>query len=651
MAFAGGVEPDIEATPADLSRRIVFDRLSSATKEPWGPIIEATRADHPWLAQIFDLFRDLETLPATDPKRHDVLTHLAELQVDPDWNVAFSALLVTASHYARSNDIPSATSALMQALSVIPEGDTSLAALDAIYDANTLLFVSHTLNGARDQALWTMQEVVRYARMTGRKIDPFTTVNNLAALISVTGETPAAIRLLKIAEPHLDDATPGQVSIYHYTMGRFLLKQKDHAGALRSLEAVLESQPPDSLRPYIYANIAQARIEVGSLQDFDHYLELTETAIRDTPYGEGLSDDVLALKAGRAKRVGDLDTALALTEQLLEVKIQDAVDRESQTRQAVFDRVAKSQRVQTVLQDRFLEEAVLKDEIIAQTRARNQAALIAVAVTMLGLMVALGFLGRERRLVQKLRQSRDAAEEGHRKALVAKEAKERFLATMNHEMRTPLNAIIPLAELLQTLSSDKVIVDLAKTIGLGGEAMLALVERSVTISDGGAGYLPDLVALDPQSALVTIAESLSETLGSRDLRLTVLPGPVSGRDIPLDRRGFQNVARELIENAIKFTEAGTIEARIVMDPGTALTLEVRDTGPGIPRERVKLLFEPFSMADPTIRRSTTGAGLGLAFLAVVMQANGGSLRHMDAPGGGSIFRATFPLHEADALAA
>ncbi len=256
------------------------------------------------------------------------------------------------------------------------------------------------------------------------------------------------------------------------------------------------------------------------------------------------------------------------------------------------------------------------------------------------------------RLSEQLEQSNVELEAARQAADAANHAKSAFLANMSHEIRTPLTAILGYTELLRDQETSQLSAEqraqAMETIFNAGQHLLTLINDVLDLAKIEANRLTIELVDTPLLGILGEVDSLMRpTATGKGVAFEVrfkrpVPTLISG-----DPTRLRQILLNLLGNAVKFTEAGSVTLIVDYEPSSPLlTIDVEDTGPGISPEQADKLFTAFSQADASVARRHGGTGLGLVIVRRLAELMHGSVELVRTePGKGSCFRLTLPLEQ------
>ncbi len=323
--------------------------------------------------------------------------------------------------------------------------------------------------------------------------------------------------------------------------------------------------------------------------------------------------------------------------------------RTAYSRSRILELLEETQRQTEELQAQSEELRVSNEELEEQTRALQQSQTqleqqqVEMEETNMQLEEQTQLLETQR---DDLTQAKVGLEAQARLIEQASRYKSDFLANMSHELRTPLNSSLILAQLLaenRTGNLTEEQIKFARTIQGAGNDLLALINDVLDLAKIEAGRLdikPQRIVV--QRLLDTLREQFNPMAGNRGLTLRLSAIPGAPETIESDPQRLEQVLRNLLSNALKFTEQGEVALEISAAGPGRVAFAVRDTGIGIDPAQQRMIFEPFCQADATTSRKYGGTGLGLSISRELSRLLGGEIQLASEPGRGSVFTILLP---------
>ncbi len=385
------------------------------------------------------------------------------------------------------------------------------------------------------------------------------------------------------------------------------------------------------LAPIVFENVLSGVIELGSFRPFDEQKQkFLETSLENI---------AVALNTSRSReRVVQL--LMKTQEQANEMA--DQKEELRQINQELEEQTKALRLSEESLQHQQEELRVINEELEERTkvlelqrddiRKKNQALELAQ---------------------EEIRQKAEALE-------IASRYKSEFLANMSHELRTPLNSILVLSEILSTnkngvMTKDE--IEFAKIVHSSGTDLLELINDILDLSKVEAGKMElEIESVSPENIQDYVVRSFTPLTQSKNIELKTVLDKDIPETIETDIQRLLQIIKNLMSNAIKFTEQGSVTLKIArtasgtrfnnlsLNAGNSLAIMVTDTGIGIPDDKKHAIFEAFQQADGTVSRKFGGTGLGLTISRSLARLLGGEIQMNSQIGEGSTFIIYIPVN-------
>jgi signal transduction histidine kinase/HAMP domain-containing protein len=398
------------------------------------------------------------------------------------------------------------------------------------------------------------------------------------------------------------------------------------------VNSVLASGKPLSLiiLPVLFEGEVKAVIELASLRKFSpahlSFLDqLTESlgVVFNTIEANMRTEDLLEQSQSLTKELQSQQEELKTTNDRLEQQAQNLQHSESL--------LMKQQEELRRTNEQLEEKATLLSDQMQQVEYKNR----------------------------EVEQARAALEEKAEQLALSSRYKSEFLANMSHELRTPLNSLLILARMLADNNGSNLTtkqIEYAQTIHAAGADLLSLINDILDLAKIESGTITLNIAPESFADLDEyVAKGFRQVAEDKGLEFSVEVEPGLPAAMQTDAKRLQQILKNLLANAIKFTEKGSVSLRIfhaqsgwtrghdqLDDASGVVAFAVADTGIGIPEIKQKIIFEAFQQADGTTSRKYGGTGLGLSISRELTRLLGGDLRVVSQPGKGSIFTLYLP---------
>ena len=445
-----------------------------------------------------------------------------------------------------------------------------------------------------------------------------------AHLCSQVGELELAERAVRLVDEH----SPNGLGATAWLFLDILARQGEYAEIVRR-GPELVAELPEPFRSRATARLAEALARSGRVREAEARIREVRAAMDAGVSGRiGYRSQLTLAEAALAETRGRLPRAVEL------LKTYDRVSEEERVRELARDAEQLTKAVTVNLQrtrellKQQREQAVLTEALVERQRT-TMALTAAFALLVVGAALVLA------RSRTALARARDRADQANR-------AKSAFLATMSHDLRTPLNGVLGFTELLMESRLEPAQREYVGHVQTSGQLLLQLLNDILDLAKIEAGALElEAIEIDVAEVCREVLEVLAPRAGEKGLRLGFAVSPDLPPRLLGDPVRIRQILFNLVGNAIKFTKAGgvVVDVRPWSTPtdGVGVELAITDSGIGIPPEAMDSLFDPFTQAESSTTRQFGGTGLGLSICKQLCEQMGGGIDVRTRLGKGTTF--------------
>lgn len=557
----------------------------------------------------------------------------------------FIANLLLSIYHLKRADTPTGLSFIETAIRLTSEMPTTPLTLNYRYDASSVALTGYTLDNNTTQALTTLEALLSLSEITNRKIDGFSIINNIANSYYYGNEIDAAIKFLKTTENFLDKSSEAQRTVYYYSLARYQNEAGLYKEALKSALKSNDINSSESTQHYILMLLTRIYANLNNLAETEKHKALFLKSVDRNPESQTFATAMHKINSQIAKMRGDKDLALFHNEKWSEGIVNSLKSSLSGDRRKANDRILMSQTLSNQELKQYVAEAKLKDEIIAEQKFRAKLYAFGISLLALGSFIMSVLNKRLKRAKIDAVILKEEAEDARDRAKAGERAKEQILAAMSHEFRTPLNAIIPVTEILGNIHNDKQTRSYLSLVRNAGESLLSMIENLYSIANGSESESHFTQDTNIRNELITIAKPWVKQFDDKELSFQIKISKNLPRTYQLERNTLKIILDNLFSNALKFTKAGEVSlliTEIEKNKNTGLKIKLSDTGLGINLANVETYLSPFTQQDMSITRTHGGLGIGLAAINTTVEKYGGNIKFESNIPRGTIVTVTIP---------
>jgi len=614
-----------DLTPQVVARRAVMDRLLDRNQDDIAKLLRRAEKENVPNLDIYAALANLSILNDDNAAATSLNTELLKTALtSKDWRRQSLANLSLGALHVFTQDNFAALEYAQKSLECIPVNLQTFEANEFRYNAYDLLYTTFVVDRNTEKAVAAAQKHVEYGQSTGREIDHVSITHNLSVAFSKSRDFETASALTGILVGLQADQSLWSQAVAHYGHGTNLSEAGHFDQALPYLETASRLSKSTRLENPSNIRLALALAKTGRSQDASDLIKTIErNADREDAYWQRMQQKLVQAKAEIAFHQGLHREAYTHLNQWASDRVAELEGLLSEDRRrasqglVLFERVAQE------------KEARLNSEIAMSQQIAKRGNMIAVFAGLL--VIALGFitfnLNRQRKRQVRINAELASARD---RALAGEETKSKFISMMGHELRTPMNPIISLADILHARADEPDTKQMLRMISASGRAMLSMVENILIVADQTKRKLTiSTQKINIRDFIRFATAGFQIDAEDKGLSFTIDVNENVPQYMTIDKLKLRGIVTNMLSNAVKFTPQGSIIARILMveDPrlGKALLISIKDTGIGMTQDEMNALRAAFQQQNQTNATSHDGIGVGLYVTELYAKAHGGRM--------------------------
>lgn len=581
---------------------------------------------------LFDAFLDAQDVKSNRPITSSALKKIQAKLESEVWQDQHMASLLLALTSLKKGEGYDGLIYVQDSISHIPNFNTE-DVKNARYNSYYLLHIAYTIDRNSRAAVNAVNKLIEINQGEAIPYGRFSIIFNLGVNFEYTSNYPAALEISRLLLDSPNALTGDNNFIAHLSYGRNLMNLNRHEEAIPYIEEAIKLAPNITYDVYSKGLLIESLSQIKEFNKAREEIRFIEKRTEFHLDDNALSKEyVLKSKALIAAGMGDFKQAYDLNKAYSNQKIEELKLALSNDRREGHRRVLLSQE----LAEKELEKAALQLALDQATLARQRMlAQIYLGLLLLGVLLIAASTLIARKLVSLNRKLKIANNQVKEKALI----KSQLLAMFSHEMLTPLNGIIPLADILQKSEPDEKKRSLLKTIEVNGAELARKIKDIILVSNP-----------DDQSSNTVDVDIKAFLRGKLQVFKPSVPDGVDfnvriSQDMPsilrLDLGRLDTIVQALLSNAFKYTKEGEVRLSFYMDDAGVPVLEVSDTGHGMPNKHVADMAKAFNQASLSINRDNQGLGLGLTIVHLQCAIMAADFNMQSEEGVGTVAKITF----------